>query len=140
MGGGDGGADEVFAGGDSGGDGHDGEHPAVEEVLPEAVGAFLAAEDDGHGGGLAIPSVELEVVQDLFVAAGVVPQALQVLRLGDEQVERGFGGIGLGGGERGAENRLLRMGAQVLDDIMRAGDKTARAGERLGQATGNEVE
>ena len=54
-------------------------------------------------------------------------------------LEGGRGAGGLARADRGAENRLLRMKTQIINKAARTGDKTSRAGQRLGQGAHPDV-
>ena len=56
------------------------------------------------------------------------------------ELEGGLGGGGLRGGKGGAEDRVLGVGAQIFDILALAGDETARAAERFGEAADDEVD
>ncbi len=110
-------ADQVLAGRHGGRNGHDREDALLKQRLPEAVSFFLFAHDDRHGWRFAVPNVEAQAAEHFLVAAGVVPQALMMLRLSLENIDRGRCGVGLGGADGGGKNRLLAVRAQVFDDV-----------------------
>lgn len=137
---GDGGADQVFARRNGGGDGHDGEDIFFEKSLPETVGAFLGSEDDGNGWCFAAPRIEAEIVKEVAVAFRVFQQAFVVLRFALDDVEGGRSTSGLRRAEGGTEDGVLRVSAEILDEVPGAGDETARAGEGLRHAGAKDID
>ena len=123
------GAHEILTGRHGRGDGHDAEDAFFEKGFPEMINTFFRTEHDGYGGSFAAPSVDAEILENGVVFLGVAPEPFVVFRLGLHDIERGRGNGRLSGTESGTEDRLFRIGAQVIDDFIRSGDESARAGE-----------
>ena len=63
-----------------------------------------------------------------------------MLALGLHDLERGLGAGGLGGADGGAEDRLFRARAEILDGFAGGGDEAAGGSEGLGETAADDVD
>ena len=120
--------------GDAGG--HD---SGVEERAGEVHGATAVADDDGGDGGFALwggvaAYVEASVGELLLEVEGVVPQALDAVGFGFEDVEGGDAGCGDRGWMRGGEEEGAGAVVEIVDEVAAAADIAAECADCLGQS------
>ena len=133
------GANAGFAFGDCGEGDAGGHDTCVEERAGEVHGATTVADDDGGDWGFALwggdaSYVKAGVCELLLEVVGVVPQALDAVGFGFENVEGGDAGCGDRGRVRGGEEERAGAMVEIVDEVAAAADVAAQGSDCLGQS------